>query len=279
MTMENIILTILFRIAENSMAFFRRVIQRFLQVIEHFLVQARVRLRLSGARVVASNLVGNTNLCLNQSCPLGVKGTIIELPRDNVIFEHVKNWGIWEINESYFLASGLKSVDYFTSKRSVLIDIGANSGLVTLQAMNIAKTNNDIFVFEPIPRHISAIRTNLAKFSKVHINEFALSDKNGTAKIFTEFSNRGNSSLFDSVIPEKKMITTEIKLVDTREFCEGFLLEFDYYVIKCDTQGMDALILSRLSNRVWENCVSAVVEVWALPRVYTSFSMNKNRDY
>ena len=63
------------------------------------------------------------------------------------------------------------------------------------------------------------------------------------------------------------MISTLIQLVDTTEYCNSFLNNFEKYVIKCDTQGMDALILSRLPERIWKNCESAVIEVEALPEV------------
>ena len=42
---------------------------------------------------------------------------------------------------------------------------------------------------------------------------------------------------------------------------------FDEYVIKCDTQGLDALILSRIPNRIWQSTEAAIIEVWALPEI------------
>lgn len=39
------------------------------------------------------------------------------------------------------------------------------------------------------------------------------------------------------------------------------------YIIKCDTQGMDAQILSRLPKKVWHNCQAAIIEVWAISEV------------
>ena len=120
------------------------------------------------------------------------------------------------------------------------------------------------------PCHITgneSIKQNLCNLSNIHLNEFALSDKNGEADIFTQATNHGNTSLFKSVVPEIGMISTLIQLVDTTEYCNSFLNNFEKYVIKCDTQGMDALILSRLPERIWKNCESAVIEVTALPEV------------
>ena len=133
--------------------------------------------------------------------------------------------------------------------------------------MNLSSTTNDVFLFEPVPRHTSAIKQNLRTLSNIHINEFALSDKNGKAEIFTQATNQGNTSLLNSVVPKINMITTQIELVETTQYCNKFLSNFDRYVIKCDTQGMDALILSRFPEHIWKNCESAVIEVWSIPEI------------
>ena len=148
-----------------------------------------------------------------------------------------------------------------------LLDIGANTGLVTLQAMNLSKTITEVFLFEPIPRHVSAIERNLRNLPSIHINEFALSNENGQSEIYTQTTNHGNTSLLKSVVPSDELISTTIELVDAAEYCNKFLNGFDNFVIKCDTQGMDALILSRIPNRIWERTEVAIIEVWALPEI------------
>jgi len=73
--------------------------------------------------------------------------------------------------------------------------------------------------------------------------------------------------LLKSVVSPIGQIQTEIRLVDTKEYCDTFLTKHDRYIIKCDTQGMDALILSRIPNRIWEKVERAIIEVWALPEI------------
>ena len=223
--------------------------------------------RFLGAKIVGSTPSGNSLLQLNRDCALGSKGTVLELPSDQFIYESVKNLGLFELQESKFLARGLKRACRQRQTKTVLLDIGANTGLVTLQAMNLSKTSNKVFLFEPVPRHAMAIKQNLRFLSDIYINEFALSDINGKANIFTEATNHGNTSLLSSVVPRNGMISTQIQLVETTEYCNKFLNNFDKYIIKCDTQGMDALILSRFPERIWKNCESAVIEVWALAEV------------
>jgi FkbM family methyltransferase len=220
-----------------------------------------------GARYVGAASNGNHFLQLNKDYALGCKGDVLELPFDEKIYKQIKNSGSWELEESKFLARGLKKAFESQHTKTALLDIGANTGLVTLQALRLSNTTNEVFLFEPLSKHTSAIRHNLRNFLNIHINEFALSDINGKAEIFTEATNHGNTSLFKSVIPDIGMISTQIQLVQTTEYCEKFLKNFDSYVIKCDTQGMDALILSRLPKRIWENCESAIIEVWSLDKI------------
>ena len=237
-------------------------------MVSNLVVTIEVKFNFVGARVVGETPSGSTLLRLNKDYALGRKGTDLEIPQDQVIFESVKRWGAWELEESEFLASGLRKIGKLPNVKRALLDIGANTGLVTLQVMNLSKTDIEVFLFEPIPRHVSAIKHNLKDFSNIHINEFALSDENGTSEIFTQATNHGNTSLLKSVVPHDERISTPIQLVDTGEYCANYFKGFDKYAIKCDTQGMDALILSRIPDVMWKNTEVAVVEVWALPEIY-----------
>jgi FkbM family methyltransferase len=221
----------------------------------------------SGAKLVGKTDDGNSYLKLNKNCALGYKGSTIELPRDQTIYKYIKLYGYWEIEEANFLAKFLKKLCENKDFNVAFLDIGANTGLVTLQTMNIANTDNSVFLFEPIPRHVSAIKHNLRGFSNIYINNFALSSKNGRSKIYTQINNHGNTSLIKSLVPSNRCITTSIKLVDTKQYFHKNLNKFDKYVIKSDTQGMDALILSRIPKRVWQNTECAVIEVAALPEI------------
>ena len=225
------------------------------------------RYGFSGAKLVGKTDYGNSFLKLNKNCALGYKGSTIELPRDQTIYKYIKLYGYWEIEEANFLAKFLKKLCENKDFKVAFLDIGANTGLVTLQTMNIANTDNSVFLFEPIPRHVSAIKHNLKGFSNISINNFALSNKNGRSKIYTQINNHGNTSLIQSLVPSNRCITTSIKLVDTKHYFHKNLKEFDKYVVKSDTQGTDALILSRIPKRVWQNTECAVIEVAALPEI------------
>jgi FkbM family methyltransferase len=249
------------------MIFLKKAIRRLLSIFKSAVIKICVKMSLLGAKDVGVTSYGNNLLRLNKDYALGRKGTVLELPKDDIIYKYVKFKGNWELTDCRFLARGLKKACMQLQLKTALIDIGANTGLVSLQTMNLSGTKNDLFLFEPVPRHAMAIRNNLKSFLNVHLGEFALSDKDGKAAIYTQATNHGNSSLFDYVVPASGMISTQIELVNTEEYCKSFLNNYECYVIKCDTQGMDALILSRFADLIWQNCESAVIEVWALPEV------------
>lgn len=243
----------------------KRLIKKWAFIKDSVLILKFQSIRSKGANFVGLSPNGNALLSLNGDYALGKKGTIIELPRDYVIYEEVQRKGSWELEESEFLSHRLKKLSQTPAEKIAILDIGANTGLVTLQALNISKSKPDIFMFEPISEHVVALEHNLSGHNNVYINNFALSDHNGSTEIFTQSTNHGNTSVFKSLVPVSERITSVIELKDTEEYCTKFLEEYDGFVIKCDTQGMDALILARIPEAIWDKVDSSVIEVWALP--------------
>lgn len=87
--------------------------------------------------------------------------SIIEIPRDEVILNRIRFECSYDLEEGRFISKGLKQACSVPKAKVVLIDIWVNIGLVTLQAMNFAKTDIKLFCFEPIPQHGTALRNNL----------------------------------------------------------------------------------------------------------------------
>lgn len=224
----------------------------------------------AGARIIGTSVAGNTFLKLSRDYELGKQGTVIEVPRDRVIFESVRQQGSYSPEISRFIADGLE-MGANHNQKSAVIDIGANSGLVSLQIINMVREPHEYFLFEPLPAHVQAIRHNLSIVSgavALHLHEVALSGQNGTATFYTERLNFGNSSfLQDSIVNRSEQIVTEVPTRDTTEFFEGFENRFERLFIKSDTQGMDAFILSRIPLCVWRRVDRAAIEILALPEV------------
>ena len=122
-------------------------------------------LRLTGARELHLTDSGMATVVLNRNYPLGVRGSEINLIKDQMIYEFVKLRGKWEIDESKFLASQLKILSSMEDPRKIaMIDIGANTGLVTLQAMNLANTCNDYILIEPSALHVRQLKKEFSQF-------------------------------------------------------------------------------------------------------------------
>ena len=159
----------------------------FLVKTRRFLRRARAQFFIPAARSVGVTENGNHLVKLSRPSALGNRGAVLELPMDRMIFRNVYISGEWDSKLSHFLWEGLEG-DSEPEEKSALLDIGANTGLVTLQTMNMATRDHDYFLFEPIPRHVSAIRRNLgtnSSGSKVHIIPVAPSRTKMGTQIFS----------------------------------------------------------------------------------------------
>lgn len=220
-----------------------------------------------GGTEVGERCNGNALVRLNRNCPLGTKGSIIELPKDEGIYKSVIALGYWEIAESKFLALELDKSSLVYRERTALIDIGANTGLVTLQVRNLSKAPFSMVCFEPLIRHIEALEYNLRDFADtLEIRPCALTEINGKATVFSDLSNYGNTTLISSVVTNKKE-ESAILTASSRETFEDLARRFDYLAIKSDTQGLDPIIFAEIPDYVWPKIVCAIIEVWALPIV------------
>lgn len=247
----------------------RNLYSRWLQKIKEIQLHLFAKFGVRGARIIGVTSLGNTLVKLNRSYLLGTRGTILQLPRDRAIFKWVIQQGGYSTEESLFLAKNLEKV-MLNENKVALIDIGANSGLVTLQTLNCLHALPTCFLFEPIPKHVSAIEFNLQTLRKevnYKIIMGALGDKEEIRKIYTQETNQGNSSFLPLVVKDQGRIETEVRCLDTVKYFNNYLQGFDYYVIKSDTQGYEPIILSRIPKVIWESCQAAIIEVWSLPNI------------
>ena len=211
---------------------------------------------------------GNSLLKLKRKTPLGRKSKIIQLPKDAVIYESVIKNGFWSLDESIFLSKGLK--DVVQRGRTCFLDIGANTGLISLQVLNKVSANYDNILVEPISQHIEAIKENVASTfngKNVKIYPYALGVQDGQTEIFIENLNRGNTSLLRELVPSDSSYTENIGIKSTLEFSRKYLKDYDFLVIKSDIQGFDSVVLSQLPQEIWDKTYRAVIEVWAHSKV------------
>lgn len=243
-------------------------------VLALFIVVRRllVACGLYGARQIHSRIPGVTLLKLNRRTSLGERGDLLQLPSDRTISNFVRQRGTWELDECRFLVDEIRALESLKqqSKNVLFLDIGANAGLISRQIRTLLDRDIDMILIEPIPLHVGVINFNLSKFSPnpaIQIFQGALSDKEGTSQIYIQTNNRGNTSLFKDAMLGHSSESTQIDLLDTAKFSQRYLCNYSSIVLKSDTQGFDARILSLIPLNIWKNIRAALIEVWALPDI------------
>ena len=228
------------------------------------------RIGLSGAKIIRVLPNGCYQVKLNKSSILGEKGTVLSIPKDNVIFENVRTNGYWEKHECEFISRALQSAHSSMYQKVALLDIGANVGLVTLGAMNLAKTETDIHLFEPTPIHTFALKYNLRNLEisgDIFVNDFGLSNKSERIKIYRDLGNSGNSSVFNQAVNSQNREVIEIKLESAKQYFENNLVNYNKFIVKSDIQGLDAKALGNFPTEFWRKVDAAAIEVWAFTEV------------
>jgi FkbM family methyltransferase len=130
-------------------------------------------------------------------------------------------------------------------KPSVVYDIGASNG-VWSDTIALTLPDADYHLFEPLAESVPFYRRDLeerlARRPRFHLHPVALSDHNGTAKVFATHDGFGSSMLDRGDIPEvKEQVSVPRFTLD--EFVERNSLPAPN-VIKLDVQGAERLILS-----------------------------------
>lgn len=100
----------------------------------------------------------------------------------------------WIYKEIYF--DGIYTDILNQKKDLVIMDVGANIGVVTQHMRNYAKK---VYSIEPSPEHFEALKRNkeFNKWNNVEIFNAALADKDGEMTIHTLSSNRTCNSLIN----------------------------------------------------------------------------------
>jgi FkbM family methyltransferase len=125
-------------------------------------------------------------------------------------------------NDLYYLggyeAGVLKVMRTICAADSVVIDIGANIGAISLYAAKIVK-NGKVLAFEPLPGIADDLRDNikLNKLRNVEVHQVALGPKTGTVSMRPDLSERGSSTLLTKQRPNHtygKPIQVSVRRLD-----------------------------------------------------------------
>ena len=161
------------------------------------------------------------------------------------------------------------SIEFLSSKDfkiSNLIDIGANIGAISIPAVK-RKLVNKSFAIEPVPENYKILRANIILndlSEKIETYNCALSEKDDEI-VEMEISDNNSGDHRVKKIAKFNIHgeeNREIIKVKTKRFDTLFdRLELKDTLVKIDTQGYDAVILSA-ANKITKKRVPTIIEFW-----------------
>lgn len=193
------------------------------------------------------------------------------VPGDRSVIPYVIHKGMWEVEEPRIAFESLKS-----EKEYILLDIGANLGLFTLQLLAMqekASRSNlkRVYLVEPDKRLIFALKKNCSQFSGIDFFyiEKAVGAEDGIATFYIDGGNNTNNSLVAKAmeISCEKVIQAEVDVLSGSTFVESLDLPSNFGIIyKSDLQGSDTDVMLSIPEEFWARVDVLIFEVW--PRGY-----------
>jgi len=191
-------------------------------------------------------------------------GETIELPLDDVIAPFVLKHGHWQMEELDFLGAHLPP------QRCVLIDVGANIGLITRQLVQRLPGIAAAVCFEPQPLNFQMLSRNLAHLHQCYLVQAAIGESAGELRFYEESDNAGNYSLNLDAMRGKRYRTSVVQCLQASESQVLAPLPEairDYPLVwKSDTQGFDEVIVTALPDSFWRRVHCGVMEIWCIER-------------
>ena len=180
----------------------------------------------------------------------------IRVPADSLVAPAVLVTHAWQVEEILFLrqvAGGVAAID--------LVDVGANIGLFTRQAVLNVPQVRRAFAYEPAPANFACLAHNLRAFAATcEAVQAALAPAAGTLTFYLDPDNCGNYSLSAHAMPAR-YTTTEVQALaaaaESRRWAEGGRPIF----YKSDVQGFDEVIAAALEPAFWDQVVGGIFEL------------------
>lgn len=166
-------------------------------------------------------------------------------------------------NDLYYLgtyeAGVLKVIKSLCDEDSVVVDIGANIGAITLYAATIAKKGT-VLAFEPLPGILDNLRENikLNKLSNIEVHPVALGPKPGSTTMRPDLTERGSSTLLKDQHPDHtfgKPVTVQVHKLDDYT---ADLAHID--LIKVDVEGYELGVLLGAAKTIKKHRPAMILE-------------------
>ena len=266
---------------KNSKKFKSLTLRRYTSVVHSVAITHAIGGPLRMAKLIGASRPETVNddlvyVRMRFGSPCGKRKTKIFIHQDHTIYGGLCGLGSWSYRDCVFLANGAK-------QGSVLLDLGANVGLMSLQFLNLTQQYNlRAILVEPMPSEGFAIKQNL--FNKnFRLHNVALTDFDGTSKFFVRDGNRGNSSLNEHRMRREDYSEISVDTQSVKSFVSQLdLFDHESIILKCDLEGSDASVLSKFPATLWQRINRGVIEIWAHKEILISdveVLMQQIKDY
>ena len=135
---------------------------------------------------------------------------------------------------------------------SIVVDVGANIGLHTLNMARIVGNTGQVFAFEPDPSNFEILEENVKinNYQNIILEEKAVGDKHGRVTLY-QSDHPGNHRLFPQTKQAKGEVEVELTSLD-KYFIDSNLAEKISF-IKIDVEGLEFSVLNGMKNILKNN--------------------------
>ena len=208
--------------------------------------------------------------------------SVLNLKEDTTIGK--KNEKIFVTNDSYqtwYIMNDKTYHQKFTDQISNLIqpniqynlvDIGANTGIITRCLLNKLTNIKNVYLVEPSKDNLFCIYNNLKNFKNINISNFALDILDGEKKLFLDKNNKGNLSFNYEMMTRSEDKLNFMNSENDYEIVKSKNIN-DYFneiknglknIIKIDVQGHDEIIFQEIPEEVLNNTDILIIEITPL---------------
>lgn len=144
-------------------------------------------------------------------------------------------------------------VKKIVKKGNIVLDIGANIGYYTLVFSKLVDVEGKVFAFEPELENFRLLEKNvlLNKYSNVILENVALSNKNGTAKLYLSEERNGMHRIYPSHFCQEKYL--EVDMISLDDYFKNKTLNKEISFIKIDVEGSEFGVLQGMKNLLEKN--------------------------
>lgn len=150
----------------------------------------------------------------------------------------------WERRVKHSARHTISEVLKHLPKGGTFIDVGANTGAVTMAALNIQDVR--IIAFEPVPEYYKRCRELCG--DKASVEAYALGTKKCRSTLWCDPINLGWNTLVGEIITEE-MRAIEVDVISFDEYAQNHYID-RIDVVKVDVEGFEYAVLAGMHRSI-----------------------------